>query len=312
MKKILITGGFGYVGGRLSKKLSDNFEVIASSRNPKELDLSFYPGIIDICHNELLSSEHFPRGIDTVIHLAALNEIDSLKHPSEAIRVNIDETRIILENAIANHVNQFIYFSTAHTYGVLEGMISEETLPVPIHPYAITHRAAEDYLVAASLNKNIHSIVLRMSNSFGAPVSPTVNRWTLLTNDLCRQAVEQKEMKLKSPGTQYRDFVCLSDVENVISHIVNNSEQYNDVIYNLGSGKPMRVIDMANMISDVYEQLSGERIAVKAPTTFKATQESPFNFSIERILKTGVTIKNDHYSELTELLAFCKKYFQND
>ena len=191
MSRILITGGFGYVGGRLSRRLSEEHEVWVSSRKPVPDDILRLHGQVKrIDHALLLDPATFPASVDVVIHLAALNEIDSVKFPSEAIRVNIDETRMILENSISKKVDQFIYFSTAHIYGApLEGTITEESLPRPVHPYAITHRAAEDYIVAAVKHNRIKGTVLRLSNSFGAPVSPHVNRWTLLANDLCRQAV---------------------------------------------------------------------------------------------------------------------------
>src|SRR5450432_1099614 len=105
MSRILITGGLGYVGGRLTKRLSGEHEVCVSSRQklPEEiLRIHGNPRCLD--HSLLLKQETFPAFIDTVIHLAALNEIDSVKYPSEAIRVNIDETRIILDHAISREV----------------------------------------------------------------------------------------------------------------------------------------------------------------------------------------------------------------
>src|SRR5579863_2191938 len=102
MSRVLITGGLGYVGGRLSRRLSEEHEVWASSRNlaPENI-LPLHGHVRRIDHSLLLDSSTFPESIDAVIHLAALNEIDSVKFPSDAIRVNIDETRIILENSIA-------------------------------------------------------------------------------------------------------------------------------------------------------------------------------------------------------------------
>src|ERR1700681_1055933 len=244
MSRILITGGFGFVGGRLSRRLSEEHEVWVSSRKPvPESILRLHGNIKRIDHALLLDRDSFPAFIDTVIHLAALNEIDSVKLPSDAIRVNVDETRIILENSIAKQVEQFIYFSTAHIYGApLEGTITEKTLPRPVHPYAITHRAAEDYIVAATEQKRIKGTVLRLSNSFGAPVSAHVNRWTLLANDLCRQSVEKGTITLRSNGCQYRDFICLSDVEEMMARMLTNPKSPEHIIYNLGSGISMRVI----------------------------------------------------------------------
>lgn len=311
MKRILITGGLGFVGGRLAKKLAGKCDVMVSTRkNIEQGILQQHGEVKHILHNQLLSIERFPKSIDTVIHLAALNEWDCLKQPSEAIKVNIDETRIILENAINTGVKNFIYFSTAHIYGSpLQGIITEQTLPFPVHPYAITHKAAEDYVVAAALKKRIHSIVIRLSNSFGAPELSSVNRWTLLTNDLCRQAIEKESLTLLSNGCQYRDFVCLSDVEDIIDNMVSRAEDFTKIIYNLGAGISMRVIDMANLIASLYTSLFDKSIPVNLPVGTIATEEPTLIFSIARLVSEGCIIKNDICAELRQLLQFCHQNF---
>ncbi len=310
MKNILITGGFGFVGGRLTKKLSGHFTVTASSRKTATPELlQAHGGAQQVRHNDVLSKENFPKDIDTVIHLAALNEWDCVKYPSEAIRVNIDETRVILENSIAHAVKQFIYFSTAHIYkNPLQGVIDENILPVPTHPYAITHKAAEDYVVAATLQKKIQGIVVRLSNSFGAPVVPTVNRWTLLANDLCRQAVENEKLVLLSNGCQYRDFICLSDVEDVVLAMVREAS-FKKIIYNLGAGTSMRVIDMANAIVDAYAKMFNKSIHIELPAGAEATDEPTLTYKIDKLLSEGCKVRNEFDRELQQLLSFCAKNF---
>lgn len=311
MKRILITGGIGFVGGRLAKKLSkDNEVIVASRKQVEEPILQQHGNIASVIHDSLLVAESFSSNIDTVIHLAALNEWDSVQYPSEAIRVNIDETRIILENALLAGVTQFIYFSTAHVYGSsLKGRITEETVPHPIHPYAITHKAAEDYVIAAALQKKIKGIVVRLSNSFGAPVIPSVNRWTLLANDLCRQAIEKKSLTLHSNGCQYRDFICLTDVENIIAAMIDQPGDFTENIYNLGSGKAMRVIDMAKAIATAYASLFGKEIPIILPESAVALEEPFLEYSIDRLTVEGCNIKNDLKSELEQLLLFCQQNF---
>ena len=301
----------GFVGGRLSKRLSSENEVIVSSRSrPEETELKLHGPVQYIEHQYLFSAEQFPKNIDAVIHLAALNEWDSVKFPSEAIRVNIDETRQILENSIGAAVKRFIYFSTAHIYGSpLTGNISESGLPAPQHPYAITHKAAEDYIIAATLQKKIKGIVIRLSNAFGAPVSAKVNRWTLLANDLCRQAVEKGRMVLTSNGCQYRDFICLTDVEEVISKMVSKPDLLKYYLYNLGSGKSMRVLDMAYAIAAKCEEVLGKKIKVELPAGAVSSIEPELFFSIERLKSEDFLMQNDLNREIETLLKFCDQNF---
>lgn len=308
MKKILVTGGYGFVGGRLVRALSAQHKIIVSTRNLLSDEQRLQHGNVEqVIHESLLTEGTFPKDCDTVIHLAALNEKDSLTQPSEALRVNTDETRMILVQAIQNTVRHFIFFSTAHIYGSpLQGTITEETLPVPVHPYAITHKAAEDYVIAANNAGKISGTVIRLSNSFGAPVLPTVNRWTLLVNDLCRQAIEKKKLVLFSNGCQYRDFVCLADVENAIEQIVSQSPTG---IYNLGSGKAVRVIDMAEQIASVYEELFGEKITIELPGESIPSEEPALYYSVEKLKALGISISNDVKKEIKDMLLFCKQHF---
>jgi UDP-glucose 4-epimerase len=310
MKKVLITGGLGFVGGRLCRALGASHEVTVSGRvmpSLKDFDLHYNPGFC--YHRNLLDTATFPKDIDTVIHLAALNEWDCVKYPSEAIRVNIDETRIILENSISRGVRQFIYFSTAHVYGSpLSGAVDELVLPQPQHPYAITHKAAEDYVVAAHLQNKIKSVVVRLSNSFGAPVLPSVNRWTLLANDICRQAIEKGQIQLLSNGCQYRDFICLSDVERAVELMVD-TEGFKKIIYNLGSGASLRVLDFAGLVQREYGSLYGQELPLLFPEGCRPSQEPELDFSIGRLQEEGFNPENNTEGEIRELLEFCAKHF---
>jgi UDP-glucose 4-epimerase len=311
MSRILITGGLGYVGGRLSRRLSEEHEVWVSSRKPVPDDiLRLHGNIRSIDHALLLNPATFPKSIDVVIHLAALNEMESVKFPSEAIRVNIDETRLILESSISKGAVWFIYFSTAHIYGApLEGTITEGSLPWPAHPYAITHRAAEDYIVMATKQLRIRGTVLRLSNSFGAPVSTHVNRWTLLANDLCRQAVEKGTITLRSNGCQYRDFICLTDVEELVAKMLTNPRSPQYIIYNVGSGISMRVIDMADAIIKSAVTILKKNISLDLPAGFPPTDEPALDYSIGLLLSEGYHIANDVTLELERLLEFCVEQF---
>ena len=311
MNRILITGGFGFVGGRLTRRLSEEHEVwVGSRKNVSEDVLRLHGNPRRIDHSLLLSAATFPAFINTVIHLASLNEHDSVKHPADAIRVNVDETRLILENSISRKVERFIYFSTAHIYGSpLQGSLSEETLPMPAHPYAITHRAAEDYVLAACMQKRIGGTVFRLSNAFGAPVTAQVNRWTLLANDLCRQAVEKGKLTLGSNGCQSRDFICLSDVEEVIARFLKRTKIPDHYIYNLGSGISMRVLDMADAIIRSAVTVLQKNIPLELPAGCAPSEEPALHFSIDRLLAEGYEMPNDVELELERLLQFCKENF---
>ncbi|MBS1680687.1 MAG: SDR family oxidoreductase [Bacteroidetes bacterium] len=309
MRKILITGGLGYVGGRLAQELSKSNVVILSSRNePPAEAKALLKTTSFLKHDSLLSPTSFPEDIDVVIHLAALNEIDSVQQPDLAIEVNINQTRKILENAITRRVKRFIYFSTIHVYGKsLAGEIDEQTLPRPTHPYAITHRAAEDYVIAANDQGKINGIVVRLSNSFGTPILPNVNRWTLLVNDICRQAVTTRQIKLSSNGCQYRDFVTLNDVTAATKFLLSDSTA--NGIYNLSSGVSMPVMKMAELVQRAAEKTVDTHIPISLPEGSNPTQEIFYVIKSKRLTEAGFITANHFEDEIDQLAGFCKKYF---
>lgn len=214
---ILITGGLGYVGGRASQKLSESSicNVLLGTRRmdcetPRWLDKAV------IIRMDLLSEDSLSeacKNVRYIIHLAALNKTECADDPEVAVRVNTLGTLKLLKAAERAGVERFIYMSTAHIYkSPLIGTITEDTLPRPLHPYAITHKAAEDFVFASHDRKRLVGIVVRLSNGFGVPAHKDVNCWTLLANDLCRQAATTGKLVLKSAGLQRRDFITLTDV----------------------------------------------------------------------------------------------------
>ncbi|MFM7858519.1 MAG: NAD-dependent epimerase/dehydratase family protein [Flammeovirgaceae bacterium] len=311
-KNILITGGLGYVGGRLMKSLSDDYDVIISSRRDISLSKLQVPKNTSLVnHESLIKNKSFPKDVETVIHLAALNEIDCVKFPQQAVEVNINQTRELIQAAIANGVTRFIYFSTIHVYGHVENgaVVTEESLTRPIHPYSITHRAAEDYVNQAHDTGLINGIIVRLSNSFGAPLFPSVNRWSLLVNDICKQAVTKSEIKLMSNGCQYRDFITLSDVVAATRFLVATERIQSPNIFNLSSEVSTTVFEMANRVANCYEEMFGTSIPVLVPPDSQLTREAFYTIKSNNFSLLGVKPQNNFQQELLELLQFCKLHF---
>ncbi len=146
---VLVTGGLGYLGGRILGHLeaSGKYDLRVSTRCPPE-DRPAWTGSIQVVQADLLVEDALAGlldGVDVVLHLAAMNARDCAADPERARMVNVVGTGKLLAAAEKAGVRRFVYVSTAHVYGApLLGEISEETVPRPVHPYAITHRAAEE------------------------------------------------------------------------------------------------------------------------------------------------------------------------
>lgn len=318
-KKILVTGGLGYVGGRIVRALleSDNYEVHVTSRTLR-IDKTLFKENrflkLISSDNVFNSKENLEHCYECIIHLAAYNEIDCLKYPIEAAEFNIVSSLILLQKSVKAFCKQFIYFSTAHVYGIpLHGKIDESLITRPIHPYAITHKAFEDFVLAARDKNEIDAIVFRLSNSFGSPIDKNVNRWTLLINDLCKQVVVSDCLTLNSNGIQERDFITLTDVAAAVIHILNLSKEDKvDGLFNLGGNYTKRIIDIAELIKQRAMLVLNKKIEIKVPLSKDNINKSeilPLNFSSEKLRITGFEWSNNIIEEIDNLLIFCNLNF---
>ncbi len=170
----------------------------------------------------------------------------------------------VLDAAIAAGVKRFVYMSSAHVYGDLQGEITETSLTKARHPYAITKLAAENLVLAAHDAGKIEAAVFRLSNSYGSPTHVGVNAWMLLVNDLCRQAVAQRKMRLRSSGVQVRDFIPIDDVVRAVEHALGLvKDRLEDGLFNLGGDDCVSIQTMAERVAVRCEAILGYRPTIE-------------------------------------------------
>ena len=313
-RSILLTGGLGYVGGRVAEWLSKDpdLEIFVTSRNPASAEVPEWLPQDHCIRLDILNDDdvnHACEDIDTIVHFVALNEIDSIKDPGRALLINGLGTQKIVKTAQIAGVSRFIYLSTAHIYcSPLEGTITETTLPRPIHPYAISHRTAEDFVLAAS--GKFQGIVLRLSNSIGVPINSKVDRWSLIGNDLCRQAITTKEMRLKTAGNQERDFITLYDVGRAVSHMIQlPANRIGNGIFNLGGENSLSVNQLATKIQERCNEKFHFTPPIVHPEGASKERCVPLKYSIEKLKSTGFTPTGSLELEIDNTLSFCQKNY---
>jgi len=310
---ILLTGGLGYLGGRIAQRLvAAGYDVRCGTRQPAMPTPAWIPEM-SMVHLDWDSEDTLVQGclgVDSIIHLAAMNEVDSANNPIGALKMNALASLRLLEVAKRSGVRRFIYFSTAHVYGApLHGNIDEGTLPRPVHPYAITHRVTEDFLLAAHDRREIEGVVVRLSNSFGAPVTPDINRWTLLVNDLCRQAVTHGELRLNSAGTQLRDFITLADVAGAVDHLLRlELSSVGDGLFNLGSGHASTILAKTELVAARWRALTGKDIAIRLSKD-ELVPALALNYCCDRLFGTGFKLSNQINQEIDDTLRLCMRAF---
>jgi len=312
MRKVLITGGFGYLGGRLAQFLAsqDNYKILLGSRRQTQPPPWLQQAkVVETRWGSLKCLEEVCSGVDAIVHLAGMNAQDCAADPEAALEVNAVATTRLLQAAICQKVKRFIYMSTAHVYGSpLGGDITEKTNPTGVHPYASSHRAGED---AVSQFREIEGIVIRLSNAYGTPVDKDVNCWMLLVNDLCKQAVQTGRLVLQTSGLQQRDFIGLTEVCRVTEHFsVGHSESKPAGVFNVGAGMSQSVLEIAQLIQKRCEQVLGfepllqfmqEEVNEQHPLlTYQSNNLSAFGINSNGIVNTA---------EIDSLLRFCQTAF---
>ena len=171
-------------------------------------------------------------------------------------------------------------------------------------------RAAEDCVLAAHDTRRFVGLALRLSNGFGAPAYPAVNRWTLIVNDLCRQAVENHRLVLRSAGLQARDFITLHDTARALSHCLDlPPTSVGDGLFNVGGESPLRVIDLGREIAQRCEAVLGFTPDIVRPEPLPGEATTMLDYRIDKIKATGFTLTGDRLAEIDATLRLCRKAF---
>lgn len=314
MKRILVTGAGGYLGGRIIDYIAKQNDIIVIAASSKPiLQYVSYANVVSVqidLRDELKVNE-LCKGVEAIIHTAGVNAQDSFANPLNAFDFNLKSTLALSKAATLNSISKFVFISTAHVYdSPLHGNINEDTYVKSTHPYATSHRSAEDIVLSLSLNSKIEGIVLRLSNSFGAPLTKEANCWSLLMNDLCFQAVTTFKMVINSNYNQKRDFVPITFFIKALEFILNeNKLDINNKIINIGGDWSPSLLEVAKRIAERVKIKLNKHIPIEANKFSDEITE--LNYSVEKLKSLGFSENPSNYidCELDELINFCVKNF---
>jgi len=253
LQSILVTGGAGYIGSVLTRKLVKlGFKVrvldslIFSKRGISDLisDNSIELIIGDI-RNQKAVLESI-KEIDCVIHLAAIVG-DPLcgKIPKAARQINYLGTKNLIDLCRSSCVRRFIFASTCSNYGSSSTIVDEKNDVNPLSLYAETKILSEQY-VLDSKNENFEPCVLRFATAFG--ISPRM-RFDLLLQEFIRDAVIDKKISVYGPD-YWRPLIHVDDIANACIATINGSrELISGEIYNVGDNNQNHTkLELAKMV----------------------------------------------------------------
>lgn len=255
MKKVLLTGGAGYLGSVLSRKLLDKgygvrcFDRLYFGEFPVE-DLSKNKDF-ELVKGNILNFESFPGlldGVDAVIHLAGLaNDPTAELDPGLTRLVNYEAPCAIARTAKAKGVKRFIFASSCSVYGKSPvNTVSEDSPLNPVSIYAESKSLAEGEILKMK-DDAFHPLCLRQATLYG--VSPRM-RFDLAINLMIMHAVAKKKIFIFGGGDQWRPFLHVEDAAEAFIHCLDQPvETVSGKIYNLGSTEDnYRIADLAHAV----------------------------------------------------------------
>ena len=309
--RILITGAFGYLGGRLTQFLEASGEhgLMLGSRWTRGKTLAGSTSSAVVTDWDTPESLHeLCDTVDTVVHVAGMNAQDCAADPSGALRANGLNTSALVHASEQTGVKRVIYISTAHVYASpLAGVLTELVCPRSLHPYATSHRAGEDAVLAATERGVLSGIVVRLSNVYGRPARPDADCWSLVVNDLCRQAVTTERLALHSSGLQRRDFLPMDEVCRALQHLIElPQDRLGFPLYNVGGEWPVTIREVTELIRDRCAEILGFRPAITAPMPGPGEETHTLEYRLDALRATGFVPAPDQKREIDRLLRYCR------
>ncbi|GAB5538728.1 MAG: SDR family NAD(P)-dependent oxidoreductase [Salibacteraceae bacterium] len=248
-KRIVITGGAGFIGSHLAERLiKDGNEVIVvdallrGNKIPKETfgKITFHKE--DVCNESRMVE--ICKGADIIFHLAAILGVDIVAdNPIETMETEVNGMQSIARAAIINGVSKIIYASTSGIYGhlALEKSVDEEILVDPRTSYAMAKRYNELYLASLHEEKGIDSVALRFFNIYGLRQD---NR--MVIPRFFEQAIEGKPLSVYGTGEQTRDFTYIDDAIEATVRLADKAKGFE--IFNIANEKEATIHELAETI----------------------------------------------------------------
>ena len=240
--KVFITGGSGYIGNILTKKLSSEFSIISGSQkkifpNKKNKKIVYKK----VNYKSLKSLKESFEGVNAVIHLVGMNKTDCEKNKIKSLVFKEKVTSNILKACEYNNIKKLIYLSSSQIYKNFQSSsINEKSKIDNENFYSKGHILAEKKIMKASLN---YYTIIRASNIFGyLEFKKTGEQKKNLVHMLCEEAITKNTIRVHNPNV-VKNFLPMSIfVDNI--KIVLVDKRFDKKIINLGS-KSLTLYDLA-------------------------------------------------------------------
>ena len=291
MKRILVTGGLGFIGSHTVVELqNEGYEVVIID-NLSNSSIDVLDKITSITGKEPLFEnfdlknqvdiQHFfnkHKNIDGIIHFAASKAVgESVDEPLKYYHNNISTLIYLLEEMSANNISNFIFSSSCTVYGQADVMPITESAPFkPAEsPYGNTKQIGEEIISDTTKASNLKAIALRYFNPIGANKSANIGELPIGVPQNLIPYVTQTAMGIREElsvfgddyptvdGTAVRDYIHVVDLAKAhiaaLRRLIENNNKSNFEVFNIGTGTGSSVLDVIK----AFEKVSGKRLNYK-------------------------------------------------
>ena len=260
--EILVTGGAGFIGSNIVRQLSQKNTVTVvddlsegHAENLEGLKVDLIKE--DVRNTEFLERLFQEKKFGKVFHLAAsFANQKSIDFPTQDLEINGLATLHLLEQCAKHKVKKFVYASSSCIYGPVKGEMAEELKPMPETPYAITKLLGEHYTQFYHDFHNLDATIVRYFNVYGPCEYPGPYRNVM--PKFLSLALQGKALTVTGTGEETRDFTFVEDAAKA-TILASEKPGAKGQAINIGTGKPTRIIDLANEVNKV----AGNKAAVQ-------------------------------------------------
>jgi UDP-glucose 4-epimerase len=269
-KKVLVTGGLGFVGHNLVKTLINTYQckviVVDNCINSSPTILGADIDKVEFYQISVLDTQQlFPliQQVNFVFHLACKQISASGKDPLDDMRVNAESTLLMLEFIKNNDLpllERFVYTSSCSVYGSATTLpVSENDATIVLSNYAATKLLGENYTMIYNRSYNIPTSSVRYSNVYGYGQSPR-NPYCGVLGKFVHNALMNEVLNVFGDGEQTRDYTFITDAVDATILAAVHPKALGDV-FNVGTGVETSVNKLAEIISNYTGNLQVQNVA---------------------------------------------------
>lgn len=255
-KRVLITGGAGFIGSHVAAKLLALGHEVTIIDNESTGHADNVPAAADYIVGDVRHpadlEKAFAKKVDAVFHIAGqASTIRSFADPLDDLNINIIGSVNVMQKCLEHQVPRLLFASSMTAYGLVSAEPVPEATPcIPVSYYGITKYAAERYIMATQdrldLQTPLHTTAFRMFNVYGER-QRLDNPYQGVMGIFIGNVLRQEPITIHGSGEQSRDFIHIDDVVTAWILAWENEQAFGQ-IFNLGIGVSQSINGLANAV----------------------------------------------------------------